>query len=347
MSIFDALRGIRPPQRRRQGIFDLLFKKEERPSTLDVTGSSIGEFLSKGLQKTGRSVGQNIGRGVKTLLNKDLGDEIIRQPRQDSAMGSLKVTTRERDKFSFPDFEHSISGQVLRADLQFEGSGSADIVFHLKSPDGKIVSIPQTKEDYSGGVSYYGLELKIPQNTPAGTGEVWVTVNGQEVPGTRRSHEIKPGQPVDRYESFQKISPEQITSAIKTHGGENSPLLQYSNQLVKATEDFDFFRDNPFLLPTIAHLETGSGRNVTRPNNLLNWGINYPGNNEIFANMTMEEVLDRAITGLAKRDKAYIRFRTGKPLTDDELLDFASVYEPANDAYGPNLLRIIREMEGL
>lgn len=146
----------------------------------------------------------------------------------------------------------------------------------------------------------------------------------------------------------QTISPDSkvdIPSAINFYGGKDAPLHEYSQQLSKATEDYEFFEDNPYLLPVIAHLETSSGKNITRPNNLLNWGINFPGNNEAFAKMTVEQVLDRAISGLGERSDIYERFRTGKPLTDEEIVDFANTYEPANLSYGPNLLDGIRSLE--
>ena len=129
-----------------------------------------------------------------------------------------------------------------------------------------------------------------------------------------------------------------ISKAISIYGGENAPILKYSSQIAQATEKYQFLKDNPYLVPLIAHLETSSGRNITRPNNLLNWGINFPGNNEIFATMTPEQVLDKALSGLGERDSNYSKFRTGKPLTDEELLEFAKKYEPANDSYGPNLV---------
>jgi len=125
--------------------------------------------------------------------------EIVSTSTDSTKIGDLSVSTREKDKFPFPDYSKSTSGQVLRADLNFEGKGDADIVFHLKTPDGKVINVPQTKEKFTGGKDYYGLELQIPQNTKTGTGEVWATVNGKEIAGTRKSHEIVSASSIDRY----------------------------------------------------------------------------------------------------------------------------------------------------
>lgn len=140
-----------------------------------------------------------------------------------------------------------------------------------------------------------------------------------------------------------------VRQAIGVYGG-GSPFEQYAPQIAQAYERYPFLRNNPELIPLIGHLETSSGRNVTRPNNLLNWGINYPGNNPIFATMSPEAVLERALSGLGQRSPYYKQFRTGQPLTDEELMQFGNIYEPANRAYGPNLVqgrRFIRGQLGL
>src|SRR3990167_5100752 len=76
---------------------------------------------------------------------------------------------------------------------------------------------------------------------------------------------------------------------------------RYIPEFVEAAKKYPIFRDNPYLLPQIAILETSGGQNITRPNNLLNWGINYPGNNEEFSKMNVKSVLDKAISGLGER----------------------------------------------
>ncbi len=117
----------------------------------------------------------------------------------------ISVSTREKDNFPFPDFNTSAPGQTLRADLNIQNSSgskkNADIVMHLQSPDGKIISVPQTKETYesSGKDEYYGLELKIPQNATTGDWKVWASVNGKKVQGTEKLHKVVNAQAIDRY----------------------------------------------------------------------------------------------------------------------------------------------------
>ena len=136
-----------------------------------------------------------------------------------------------------------------------------------------------------------------------------------------------------------------IPKAIQVYGGEDAPLMKYAPVIEEAVNQYPFLKDNPYLIPAIAHLETSSGRNVTRPNNFLNWGINYPGNNEAFSQMTEEEVLMRALSGIGERSDIYSQFRTGQPMTDDEIMQLGSTYEPANNSYPQNLLNAIRFME--
>lgn len=98
MSIFDILGGSQRTRGKRS-IFDLLFGREEekRPSTIEVSGPSVGELLSGGLQKASRFVGKNIQRGAKSLLGRDLGDEIIEQPKQQPIESLLQ---REKPRVS-------------------------------------------------------------------------------------------------------------------------------------------------------------------------------------------------------------------------------------------------------
>lgn len=165
----------------------------------EVAGAAKREAIKLyklGLKEDARKLKEKYGFQVSTKDLKEAGYVGLKS--------ELKVTTREADKFPFPDYSESSPGQKLRADLNFEGSGDADIVLYFRSPDGKVTGIPQTKETFSGGKNYYGLELDIPKSTPIGNGEIWVTVNGKEVTGTRRSHKIVNGNPTSRYESFSR-----------------------------------------------------------------------------------------------------------------------------------------------
>lgn len=126
--------------------------------------------------------------------------------------------------------------------------------------------------------------------------------------------------------------------------GSTVPLIDYIPQMMEAIEQYDFWRNNPYLLAQIPILETSGGRNVTRPNNIANWGINVPGNNEIFAEMTKPDVFSRFISGMGERSSIYDQFRTGQPLTDEQILELAATYTP-DAGYGTNLLQGIRQFE--
>ncbi len=148
--------------------------------------------------------------------------------------------------------------------------------------------------------------------------------------------------------SDPSLALEQVQKMISVYGGDKSLLSQYANNLMNATK-MDFWKNNPELLALIPHLETNSGKYITRPNNLTNWGINYPGNNEAFKNMDVGQVLDLFLSGVGQRSDIYNKFRTGKTLSNQELMDFAKTYEPANGDYGPNLIngrKHIREVMG-
>jgi len=128
--------------------------------------------------------------------------------------------------------------------------------------------------------------------------------------------------------------------------GNPVPAEDYIDDFVEAAEKYPIFRANPYLLPQIAILESSGGLNITRPNNMLNWGINYPGNNEAFSQMSVEDVLQRAISGLGERSPYYEQFRTGKPLSEEEVGGFAKTYEPANPDYAMNLLKGMQKFGG-
>lgn len=128
-----------------------------------------------------------------------------------------------------------------------------------------------------------------------------------------------------------------IANMINVYGGKDAPLHKYIPQLSEATQ-YDFWKNNPELLALIPHLETSSGRNITRPNNLINYGIRDPKINELFERVGIEEALSRSLKEIGETGRTYAGFRTGQPLTDEELLAFANIYEPMNEDYGPNLV---------
>lgn len=147
---------------------------------------------------------------------------------------------------------------------------------------------------------------------------------------------------VEPVNPMPKIDTDSLRKMIEVYGGKDAPILDAAQQIADRAGSYQFWRDNPELLALLPHLETSSGRNVTRPNNWTNWGINYPGNNEAFSQMNPIDVFSRMLSGIAERNsptlERYVKFRTGQPLTDEQLLDFGSTYEPANPSYGPNLV---------
>lgn len=161
-------------------------------------------------------------------------------------------------------------------------------------------------------------------------------------PQTIQAKETPQVAPSPQPQQMGQINPELIAKAIQVYGGKNAPTAQYADVIAQATNKYEFLKDNPYLIPAIAHLETSSGKNITRPNNDLNWGINYPGNNQAFSKMTREQVLEKALSGFGERSPYYQKFRTGNPLTDEQIIELAKVYEPANKDYPQNLVNAIK-----
>lgn len=126
--------------------------------------------------------------------------------RQPSTNQSTQATTREREKFVFPDYNVSAPGQSLRADLNLVNKDKKEqtikVTMHLKSPTGKITSYVQTTEKVAPGKTQpYGAEVRIPDKAENGEWQVWATVNGKEVPGSRKKHTVTKAESIDRYTS--------------------------------------------------------------------------------------------------------------------------------------------------
>lgn len=115
--------------------------------------------------------------------------------------------------------------------------------------------------------------------------------------------------------------------------GEPLPMQDYVPNFVDAASKYDLFRYNPYLMPSVGINETSGGKNITFDNNLINYGIKFPKINAEFKATTMDDALNRSLKEMGQTGQVYKRFRTGKPLTDEELLDFANTYEPTNGSY--------------
>ena len=111
------------------------------------------------------------------------------------------------------------------------------------------------------------------------------------------------------------------------------PALDAVSVMVDAAKNIDFWKHNPYLAPGLSIAETSAGRNMTYENNLINYGIRNPKINAIFKEVGLQEALKRSMLEIGSTGNVYKRFRTGKPLTDAELQDFAKTYEPTNDNY--------------
>jgi hypothetical protein len=126
-------------------------------------------------------------------------------------------------------------------------------------------------------------------------------------------------------------------------------MEQYIPTMMEAVNNYPMFRANPFLIPQQAILETSGGANITRPNNLINWGIRDPEANARFSQMTIEDVLKAAMDRLGKTTSipAYKALHHGRKATPEELKMYANTYEPANLSYYDNLAKGIEYFEGL
>lgn len=133
-----------------------------------------------------------------------------------------------------------------------------------------------------------------------------------------------------------------FTGQLKT---QNVPALQYTHVFTEAAQKYPMFRANPYLMPQVAILETTGGKYITRPNNLINYGIKDPKINNLFSQVGIEEALRRSLKEIGETGNTYKRFRTGKKLSPAELQDFARTYEPENPSYYDNLLKGIEYFE--
>lgn len=183
----------------RQEYYDSVLKGREENKQNDIVRARVEqtgqEEMSNGkLYYMGYKTDSETGQVERVVKSLDVGELD-----NNTQVGGLNVSTREKDGFPFPDYVKSTAGQVLRADLNLSGQGNADIVFHMKLPNGKVLNVPQSVETFNGDGGSYGLQLAIPKDAGVGVGEVWATVNGKEIAGTRKKHEIIAGNPVDRY----------------------------------------------------------------------------------------------------------------------------------------------------
>jgi len=126
---------------------------------------------------------------------------------------------------------------------------------------------------------------------------------------------------------------QKIRKGLASYGGTDSVAYQQIPQFMKAINDIQFYKDNPFLAPQQSILETSAGKYITHKNNLLNYGIKSPQIEKLFSNVGLSDALMRSMKEIGQTGDTYKRFRTGKPLTASELTDYAKTYEPQNPDY--------------
>ena len=127
-----------------------------------------------------------------------------------------------------------------------------------------------------------------------------------------------------------KHSVDDYSAAIQkgfSHWGD-VPAAKYAKVFAEESSKYPIFQKYPFLLPAISILETSAGKNVTYKNNLLNWGIK-PQKQGLFSPQSMEEVIQKAASGISGRTPYYKKF-----LETGNLSDLANVYAPESDNPG-------------
>ena len=125
------------------------------------------------------------------------------------------------------------------------------------------------------------------------------------------------------------------------------PVEKYVPLLVEATKKYPVFKEQPFLLPQVSILETSGGRNITRPNNILNWGARLQKAGD-YSPESYEQAIQDAITAIGgdmeSRPPGTPRGRTasyyqGFRDNPQDLKNFSNTYEPTNPEYYQNLIK--------
>ncbi len=172
-------------------------------------------------------------------------------------------------------------------------------------------------------------------------------VQQYQAPVQISAYQAQPVQsPVDQYTQpdFNSIE-SNLKSGYTKYGGKNLPALDYVPVMMDAIKNIQFWKDNPYLAAQLSILETSGGKFVTKPNNLINYGIRDPKINALFQNVGMEDALRRSMLEIGQTGNTYSKFRTGKPLTEAELIDFAETYEPQNGDYPRSLIEGLKQFQ--
>lgn len=129
---------------------------------------------------------------------------------------------------------------------------------------------------------------------------------------------------LESYERVRRIM-KGMQGFFKNYG---SPFSQEDiGSFAAEAEKYPITQKYPYLMPAISVNETSAGKNVSHPNNPLNWGIYEP----TFQPKSNLETIAKATSGIAQRFPQYQKFRdTGN------LMDFGNTYAPPSDNNDPN-----------
>jgi len=131
-------------------------------------------------------------------------------------------------------------------------------------------------------------------------------------------------------------------------GGKELPIEEYIPMFVEAAEKYPIFRDNPYLLPQLAILESSGGRNITRANNPLNWAARIQKQGLYSPESWEQSIADAisAISGDRPQGPRYRQTTYYEPFRQSgDIQDFARAWEPRGDegaSYARDLMEGMR-----
>lgn len=112
---------------------------------------------------------------------------------------------------------------------------------------------------------------------------------------------------------------------LKNYG--DLPVATLSSDILREQKKYPIYKKYPFLTHAISILESGGGKNLSPrqgPHNITSWGINLP--KDLWNPTSVQQVLERTISGIGQRTPAYDAFRKS-----EDLRDLGNVYAPPSD----------------
>jgi hypothetical protein len=179
----------------------------------------------------------------------------------------------------------------------------------------------KTASWFKGLITNYQDNQK-PLLNPLGTpdpflakGYVKTGPNSYSFPQQNTQGQVLGTQTPDAQEAIKRIK-----KGFETYG--NPPVSGLAEYMVQESMKYPQLAKNPWIIPAIALKETGGGKNMKFSNNPLNWGIYEKS----FQPKSMEEVIERATSGIGKRMGAYQDFRNS-----GEAKDIIKRYAPPSE----------------